>query len=297
MIFVSKKSWLSGCLSLVFMVIGGSANAQTTITGPTCVVPGVVYQYSITGPWDSTSTMQVCLTGGVIADSSGSNTCTPAGGAPLYSVLVLWNGNGSASLTLTASAGNANLNISVTMPLSPGSVDSSALFQTIGYDSVPQPITCTLDSGGSCSPTYSDQWQQSPDMLVWTDISGATSQNLTFNFPLTQTTFFRRKVTEAASGSIAYSNAATVDVLFPIPQGDSTIGQPDSVSTLNGSVQISNGFSVSGAYRKTFGQSNDAEEHTKPDCWNLWLKPLELKTTRKKWNAPAIKNISNAVYG
>ena len=83
-------------ISIVFLLprIGTS---QVSITGPTCVVPGVIYQYQIQGNWDSTSTMQVCLSGGVIADSTDTNICTPAGGAPLSSVLVIWNGGSGGS--------------------------------------------------------------------------------------------------------------------------------------------------------------------------------------------------------
>ena len=210
--------------------------SQVSITGPTCAASGVVYQYTITGQWDSASTMQVCISGGLIADSSNVNTCSPAGGLPLSSVLVVWNSPSGGSLTLTSTAGSASLNVSITQPLQAGTIDSSAAAQTIGFDSVPATLTCSADAGGACSPAYADQWQQSPDMLVWSDIPGATGQNLGFSSPLAQTTFFRRKVTESSSGTIAYSNAASVLVYAqPVQAGstDSSSSSQDSLANNN----------------------------------------------------------------
>jgi len=65
-------------------------------------------------------------------------------------------------------------------------------------------------------------------MLGWINISGANGKNLTIATGLKQTTFYRRKVTETTSGSISYSNVATVDVIVPIPAAHSYINQNDS---------------------------------------------------------------------
>jgi len=211
-------------LLLLIFVFGITVRcfSQVALTGPTCVVPGIIYQYVITGNWDSTTTMQVCLSGGVIADSTDTTTCTPAGGAPLASILVIWNGGTSGSLTLNSTMGGASLTINITSNLLPGAIDSTATFQTIQYNSIPASVNCSMAAGGSCSPAYNYQWQQSPDAMSWTDLGGSTSQNLSFDSALTQTTFFRRKVTEAGSGTISYSNIVTIDVLITSPTQDSS---------------------------------------------------------------------------
>jgi len=230
LIYRSYKPLLTALLLFITL---SHAYAQVTVTGPTCVVPNTVYQYQISGNWDSTSTLQVCLNGGVIADSLGTNTCSP-NAYPISFILVNWNNSGSAFLTITSSGGNATFAVTVVNPLTPGSIDSSVQNQSINYGSQPATISCSLDSGGSCSPSYSYQWQQSQDMLGWSDISGATAQNLSFDSAISTSTFFRRKVTESTSGSIAYSNVAVVTVNIPVP--------PDS----SGSQSDSSGLSFSG---------------------------------------------------
>src|ERR1700733_10013314 len=102
-------------------VLQTPAFSQVNVTGPTCVIPGTVYQYVITGPWDSTSTMQVCLTGGQLADSTG--TCTPTGW-PLSFVLVTWNPGTTGSLQLQSSNGNSTIAVSISSSLSGGVLDT-----------------------------------------------------------------------------------------------------------------------------------------------------------------------------
>ncbi len=190
-----------------------TAISQPTITGPTCVMPGAVYQYTIKGSWKTSSTMQVCITGGNFRSKDTSlKNCTPQGGAPLSSLLIAWNNPGTGSLSLSSAIGNSTLSVTIVSTLQGGTMDSSSKKQVIGYDSIPSMIICSADIGGSCSPVYIDQWQQSLDMVSWKDIQGATSLNLSVSAPLTQATFFRRKVTEKTSGTIGYSDIAFVDV-------------------------------------------------------------------------------------
>ena len=186
--------------------------SQVTITGPTCVVPGTVYQYTISGNWDSTSTMNICINGGAIYDSIDSNECTPTG-RPVAKVVADWDTSGTWSLTLTSSSGNTTLNVSVTAPLAGGIIDSASKTQMIGIDSIPAGIICSAASGGSCSASYSYQWQQSSDIVSWTDMPGATGQNLTIDSSLTQSVYYRRKVFENTSGSLGYSDVAVIFVV------------------------------------------------------------------------------------
>jgi len=228
MIFFRKVFINSALIATTMICLASSAHSQPVITGPTCTVPGTVYHYRITGSWKASSNMQVCIAGGTFkSKDTAVRACTPQGGAPLGSVLVIWTNPGSASLTLTSSLGNSTLNVTVVSPLQPGTIDSSSLKQSITYDSLPAMITCSLDFGGSCNPVYKDQWQQSLDNLGWIDIPGATSKDLLVKAPLIQSTFFRRRVTETTSGTIGYSNIAYVDV-GPAPP---TALQSNKVST------------------------------------------------------------------
>jgi hypothetical protein len=195
---------------------------QVTVTGQTCAIPGTVYQYLISGPWDSASTMQVCLTGGLTADSN--QTCTSTG-KPRAAVVVTWDSAGTMTLQVTSSKGNSTITVTVINPLSGGTIDSATGSQSVGYDSVPAQINCSVSSGGSCSPSYNYQWQQSTDMLIWQNISGATGQNLSLSQGLVQAVFIRRQVTEMSSGTIAYSSVAVVDVGPPPPGTSSIRGQ------------------------------------------------------------------------
>ncbi|HVY76442.1 MAG TPA: hypothetical protein VG890_16545 [Puia sp.] len=196
--------------SLLLTMVPFTCFSQVTITGPTCVTAGMVYQYNITGSWDSTSTMSVCVTGGSIADTSIKGGCTPQS-APLGAVQVIWNA-GSGSIALTSSKGNASINVQLADALQPGSLDAG--IQMIDSGAVPATIHCSLPSGGYCSPSYSYQWQRSYNAVAWEDISGKTGQNLDFSTGPDQSTYYRRKTTETESGSIAYSQPALVGLNF-----------------------------------------------------------------------------------
>jgi len=188
--------------------------SQVTVSGPTCVIPGTVYQYVITGPWDPTSTMQVCLTGGQLADSTG--TCTPTG-RPLSFVRVTWNAGSSASLQVQSSKGNSTVKVSLSDTLTGGTILVATKAQQIAYLATPALVSCSASTGGACSPQYSYQWQQSVDLVTWLDIPNDTAQNLMLTQTVTQSLFVRRKVTETRSNTIAFSDVARVDVGAPAP--------------------------------------------------------------------------------
>lgn len=64
--------------------------------------------------------------------------------------------------------------------------------QTIVINTVPPQINATIPIGGECSG-YIYQWQQSADGYSFANISGATSQNLSYPTPMTGNVFFRRR--------------------------------------------------------------------------------------------------------
>ncbi len=208
---ISHKALL--LLILAMAGINQSAWSQISIKGPTCVMPGISYQYLISGKWDSTSTMQVCIQNGVIVPLS--NTCT-TNGSPLASVSVVWTtGVATGSVNLTSNSGSSNLAVAITSALRAGSISAASDSQSVAYQSIPGVIHCSPDSGGSCTPVYTYQWQQSVDNSHWSNIPQATSQDLAPNSSLAQTTYFRRRTMEKDSGSIAFSNLAIVWVAVP----------------------------------------------------------------------------------
>jgi hypothetical protein len=233
-----RKGLKINFLAILVLMAAMRGFSQVTITGPTCVIPGVVYQYKIQGNWSANSNMQVCLSNGVIADSVGKNNCSPQSGAPLSAVLVIWNQSSSGSIQLKSTLGSTSISVNITSVLSPGYIDTSLSRQAIGTHSIPSLIKCSVATGGSCNPVYNYQWQQSLDMVNWSDIKGATDQNLVFASLIPQSTFFRRKTTETVSGTIAYSNSAMVDVLIILPQSDSSVKAAGSSSTINKEIRI-----------------------------------------------------------
>jgi hypothetical protein len=56
--------------------------------------------------------------------------------------------------------------------LLPGTISNSS--QNINYNTLPAWLNCSAASGGSCTPTYNYQWQQSSDNVNFSDISGET---------------------------------------------------------------------------------------------------------------------------
>lgn len=78
-------------------------------------------------------------------------------------------------------------------PLEGGCVLSSD--QTVLISTIPQTIYVTASTGGACGGLYQYQWQRSTDNQYFENIPGATSENLSFTTPLSQTTYFQRRTT------------------------------------------------------------------------------------------------------
>jgi hypothetical protein len=206
-----RKIIFASVFIIILLFIKTNLYSQVSIHGPNCVVPGITYTYNIQGNWDSLSTMKVCLTGGVIADSTDTATCTSTS-APLNAVTVIWNKVTNASFKVTSTLGGSTLPVVVTTSLYGGLLDTITKVQMIAEDSVPAAIICTEASGGACSPSYTYQWQTSRDMVSWNSMAGATNKNLRIDSSLTQSVYYRRKVVENTSGSVAYSDVASVFV-------------------------------------------------------------------------------------
>jgi RHS repeat-associated protein len=221
-------------ISLSFLfVFGRTGFSQITIAGPTCVESGVNYSYYLIGDysWDDYFTWSI--NGGVSAYGNTSESGTGLVYLPIRFT------SSSGYITVYYNGSTYNLNVSVTSALSAGSITSNGS-QTINYNYTPSTINCSGASGGYCSPSYSYQWQSSTDGTNWSNMSGKTSQNLSFSSGLTQTSYFRRKVTETSSSSVGYSNTATVYVNPPLTPGNvypssQNIFAGDNASSIGGS--------------------------------------------------------------
>jgi hypothetical protein len=207
-----KKYFSTFCLFGLLIFAVTNVHSQVTIKGPVCVKTGITYQYMVVGKWATSSTMNVCVSGGLIADSIGKSNCTPVG-APVSNILVRWSSPGIGSLQLASAAGNATLSVTISEALDAGRIDSGSKFQMVSYNTKPASISCGGSKGGHCSPAFIYQWQQSSDRVSWTDLPGNTGQDLLFVQPITQTTFYRRKVIEMGSNTIDYSDMAFILVI------------------------------------------------------------------------------------
>jgi RHS repeat-associated protein len=205
------------CSTLFFLQKSACFAQITGINGAGCAIAGNTYNYTVVGTMNSLS-MSWCIQagGGTIVQAFGNsviiaNNC--ATGTGIGQIVVKWNTAGTGTLTVTSTNGNLAKTITIVNPLNGGSITANKT-QTIPYNSAPNIISCSVASGGDCAPSYAYKWQQSTNSVDWTDMTN-TSQNLTINTLLIQTTYYRRKVTEQNSNTIDYSDVATVNVNPP----------------------------------------------------------------------------------
>ena len=182
--------------------------AQVNISGPACVIPSIEYQYNINANWKDSSELQICVQGGVLADSS---LCY--NGQPVSFIRVVWSpADGSNRITIHSSTGDASFPVSLTSLLTGGRIDSLSKMQIVDSLTTPVSINCSDPTGGACLPSYEFQWQQSQNNMSWADVDGAINPNLVFSSPVSQTTYYRRKVIEKMSRTESYSDIAIVSV-------------------------------------------------------------------------------------
>jgi hypothetical protein len=183
--------------------------AQVSISGPSCILPGTRYMYIISGPWNSASTMRVCLTGGRL-DSGDS--CSAAG--PVQSsVFVTWGNGQRSKIDVASSSGNSSLSVRATSELNGGQIADSDRAQVFRPDQGTYIFHCNEATGGSCDPYYLYQWQKSENRLEWTDLEGAAGKDLQFSQAVQVSTYFRRVTIEARSNTRTYTDPAVLSVL------------------------------------------------------------------------------------
>jgi RHS repeat-associated protein len=216
LLFLGKKYKRLLVSAVVLLCCNSSLFAQLSIFGPTCAVAGTANNYSVEGSGltGSTSMNWFQTTGTINGAGSGSPLAT-------ISVTFPTAGTFTVKVSTTNPTGSASLTVTV-MPVLSSDIVSTSL-QNINYNTIPTTIGCPAATGGTCStPNYVYQWQSSPNNSTYTNISGATLQNLSFSSGLTSTLYYRRFVTETSSGSTAYSTVAEVYVNPAIVPGTLT---------------------------------------------------------------------------
>lgn len=189
----------------IMLIFSTKAFSQFSIKGPTCVVPGVPFQYNAIGK--DTSSIKICVYGGRILEHD--NTCYIS---PFisYTKLIWDSGIVHGTVSYHSNLGDTVLNVELTEKLAPGDIDTSSLFQLTSAGSIPSKIICSEAKGGNCSPSYLYQWQQSGNAENWVNIEGSNRKDLIFFATPLQTTYYRRRVLEEGSNTIDHSTIAIV---------------------------------------------------------------------------------------
>jgi hypothetical protein len=213
--FIQMTSYLFSTqkqlLVLLSVFLSSVVLGQVSISGAKCAMTALIYQYDIKGEWKEGDHINICVDGGVLAETN--TTCVEKQAVSF--VRVQWReGVTTGKITVRSQAGAADISVTIAPPLNSGFIQTADK-QLLSPDKIPVSLSCYQASGGNCSPSFWYQWEESPDKLHWKEITGANGADLSFAAPLKQTTFFRRKVFERTSQTIGYTNELTV---FVIPQ-------------------------------------------------------------------------------
>jgi hypothetical protein len=224
----------------------GTGNVSETLTNTTTTAKTVTYVYTLTAngctntqnvtvsvkpkPTLTSATSATAICSGTKFDytaTSGVSGTTFNWSRALVSGIseVASNGTGNVSETLTNTTTTAktvtyvytltadgctntqNVTVSVYGKLSAGTISSD---QIICYGKTPEQLNSGSPSGGAGGYTY--QWEQSATGSTgWAPVTGATSAS--YSPPaLTQTTWYRRKVTDSKCGYAYSSNTVEITV-------------------------------------------------------------------------------------
>jgi len=218
--------------------------AAYVISGPTSVALSTTYTYTVSPATPSNYSWST--TRGIVDDyntTSASVIFTTTG----TGVVVVRDQNNMvvASLSVTVSS---------SAPLVGGTISNTS--QTINYNTAPATISASVATGGSCSGSYSYQWQLSTDNVNFYDQPGATGQNYSPS-ALYVTTYYRRKVTCNSTQNYT-SNTATVNV-YPQVQGGTVSPATQSINynTASSTLSFSGVSGGNGSYTYQWQVSTD----------------------------------------
>lgn len=190
----------------LMVFVPGIIIAQLEISGPVCVHPGIVYDYRLLNNANTADLINVCVRNGKIQDNPSDCISVKQGG----SLKIIWAVGKAGSISLKNDAGKPALIVNISNQLDPGTIPDSLSKQIRKALSRKSKIICHPASGGGCSPIYTYQWEYSLDAFMWVSLRGATDKDLPEQFIMDKPIFYRRKVVEGESGTIAYSNISTV---------------------------------------------------------------------------------------
>jgi gliding motility-associated-like protein len=200
--------------------------------------------------------------GTVTLTASGADTYSwaPATGlSATTGAVVVASPSATTIYTVTGTAvggciDSVKVTVTVSAALDGGAIAAS---QTICKNTAPAALTSTTAATGG-SGTYTYQWQSSTDNITFTDIAGATSAGYAPG-TLTQTTYYRRKVSDAVTSALSNTVTITVSVVTKptvTAAGATTFCTGGSV-VLNGTAATTytwykNGTAITGATAQSY---------------------------------------------
>ena len=206
----------------VIICNGTNFNYQVTTSIPANVVSYQWKKWNNPGQWDNV------VNGGAISGAT-TNQLTFTGATPSES--------GKYQVTVTFNSSGADCNVSsdsrtrVLTVLPPLVAPVISPAQTICSGATPAQLTATAASGGSVTPSFTYQWQGSPDNSTWTNVG---TNALTFQPPvLMSSTYYRIVATD--NGAYACGSVTSASVLItvnPIPN----VNDPSDQSVCNGAL-------------------------------------------------------------
>ncbi|MDW3209197.1 MAG: RHS repeat-associated core domain-containing protein [Reichenbachiella sp.] len=138
------------------------------------------------------------------------------------------------------------LQITIYEDLQAGTIDNA---QVICYNGDPEAIQSAIDASGGTGLVY--QWQASITGATegFSDIAGATNSDYD-PLNLSDTTWFRRKVSSGAGCGVLYSNSVEVSVYEDLLPG--TVGNSQTLCNLSDPTVLTNTASASGGISNTY---------------------------------------------
>jgi len=252
--------------------------------GPTCTQVGQTYLYMAHNYTNGVTSTHWTVSGGIITNCNCTDWNIP--NLKAYAINVTWTSASTSNFVTLSTTGPTSFNqviVTTVNPLGAGAISNPT--QNKNYNSIPDDINCSVAVDGYCSPTYAYQWQRSSDNVNFSDIltsemPSATSQNLHFITGLTQTTYYRRKVTETHGPTIAYSNTATV-LIYPqlIGGSISPVSQAINYGALPSTLTLSGVSGGTNSY--TYQWQNSAGAI--PGAVGLTYSPPALTTSQSYW--------------
>lgn len=211
MSFTLLRTWNKNLIGFLFFASATvMGQAQPKLTGPTCILTGLDYQYNLNAYEFPSGACSICIQGGTF---KGGGNCVSYPVVPA-SFMVTWKDTAYRQLTITYNGLVNTLSVESTTPLSGGTIDTADKKQFYQPDSTGYSFHCSVPTGGSCTAQYLFQWQVSDNALNWQELEDAKDVNYRYTGPINGDLFFRRVTFDPISNTIAYSDQAVLSIKF-----------------------------------------------------------------------------------